>query len=94
MKRIYLDSNVLVAHWSVDKAEDSKKVMVQNALQVFAQLKDTQLCTSVWAITEMVNVLVSSKRMDVGEVARIENQLVNERRLGKCKTAFARSQSG
>jgi predicted nucleic acid-binding protein len=85
MKRIYLDSNILIAHWSADKAEDSKKLMVQNALQVFAQLKDTQLCTSVWAITEMVNVLVSSKRMDAGEVARVENQLVNERRLGNIK---------
>ena len=28
MKRIYLDSNVLIAHFSVDKAEEAKKKLV------------------------------------------------------------------
>jgi hypothetical protein len=63
MKRIYLDSNVLIAHFSVDKAEEAKKKLVENALEVFAQLKDVQLCTSIWAITEMVNILVWDKKM-------------------------------
>ena len=81
MKRIYLDSNVLIAYHSLDKAEEAKKKMVDEALAVFAQLKDTQLCTSMWAVTEMVNILVSGKRMDRGVVADIETQLVNEKRL-------------
>lgn len=72
MKRIYLDSNVLIAHFSVDKAEEAKKKLVENALVVFAQLKDVQLCTSMWAITEMVNILVSNKKMDRGQVAEVE----------------------
>jgi hypothetical protein len=33
----------------VDKAEEAKKKLVENALVVFAQLKDVQLCTSMWA---------------------------------------------
>ena len=66
---------------SVDKAEESKKKLVEDALTVFAELKDTQLCTSMWAITEMVNILVSSKRMNSGAVAEIEVQMVSERRL-------------
>ena len=78
MKRIYLDSNILIAHYSVDRAEESKKKLVENALTVFAQLKDIQLCTSMWAITEMVNILVSRKKMDRGNVAEIESQLINE----------------
>lgn len=81
MKRIYLDSNVLIAHYSVDRTEETKRKMVENALAVFAELKDTQLCTSMWAVTEMVNILVSNKKMDRGEVSAIEVQLVNERRL-------------
>jgi len=85
MRRVYLDSNILIAYYSLDKAEEIKKALVESTLRVFAELKDTQLCTSVWAITEMVNVLVSSKRMDRGTVAQIENQLVGERRLGKLK---------
>ncbi len=85
MKRIYLDSNILIAHYSADRAEETKKGLVENALTVFAQLKDVQLCTSVWAITEMVNILVSSKKMDRGEVAEIESQLVSERRLKNLK---------
>jgi predicted nucleic acid-binding protein len=81
MKRIYLDSNVLIAYHSLDKAEETKKKIVEEALAVFAELKDIQLCTSMWAVTEMVNILVSSKKMDRGTVAEIESQMVSERRL-------------
>jgi predicted nucleic acid-binding protein len=88
MRRIYLDSNVLIAHYSTDKAEQAKKEIVENALEVFAQLKDVQLCTSMWAVTEMVNVLVSSKKMAPGVVAEIETQLVSEKRLKNVKVYF------
>jgi len=81
MKRIYLDSNVLIAYYCSDKAEESKRKMVIDALAVFPQFRDTHLCTSMWAVTEMVNILVSSKKMDRGTVAEIESQLVSEKRL-------------
>lgn len=81
MRRIYLDSNILIVHFSIDKAEESKRKMVETALTVFRQLKDVQLCTSLWAITEMVNILVSAKKMDRADVGDIESQLANERRL-------------
>ena len=63
--------------------------MVENALAVFAELKDIQLCTSMWAVTEMVNVLVSHKKIERGDVAEIESQLVSERRLRNLKIYFA-----
>jgi len=85
MNRIYLDSNVLIAYHSQDKAEETKKKMVDDAFAVFAQLKDVQLCTSMWAITEMVNILVSGKSMDRSVVATMEEQLVNEKRLRNLK---------
>jgi len=88
MSRVYLDSNILIAHYSTDKAEEVKNQQVDNALRVFSQLKDVQLCTSMWAITEMVNVLVSSKKMDRGVVAEIESQFVSERRLGALKISI------
>jgi predicted nucleic acid-binding protein len=88
MRRIYLDSNILIAHHATDKAEETKKKMVENALAVFAQLKDTELCTSMWAVTEMVNILVSRKNVDRAAVAEIESQLVSERRLQKLKIHF------
>ena len=62
MKRIYLDSNILISYFSTDKAEETKNKLVTEALAVFAQLKDLQLCTSIWAITEMVNILVSQNK--------------------------------
>lgn len=88
MKWIYLDSNILIAHYSTDKAEESKKKTVENALAVFADLKDIQLCTSMWAVTEMVNILVSHKKIDRGVVAEIEGQLVSERRLKQLRVRF------
>src|SRR5277367_656026 len=85
MRRIYLDSNILIAYFSADKSEDTKKKMVESALAVFAQLRDLELCTSMWAVTEMVNILVSRKKMDRADVADIESQLVSERRLQQIK---------
>jgi predicted nucleic acid-binding protein len=85
MKRIYLDSNILISYFSTDKAEETKNKLVGEALVVFAQLKDLQLCTSIWAITEMVNILVSQKKMPLGTVAEIESQLMSERRLKNLK---------
>jgi predicted nucleic acid-binding protein len=75
----------LIAFHSLDKAEEAKRKMVDAALSVFAQLKDIQLCTSMWAITEMVNILVSRKNMDRGVVAEIESQMVSEKRLKNLK---------
>lgn len=88
MNRIYLDSNILIAHYSKDKAEESKRRLVTAALGVFSQLKDVQLCTSMWAVTETVNILVSNKKMDRGEVAELENQLVHVRRLNDLKISI------
>ena len=81
MNRIYLDSNVLIAYYSTDRAEETKKKVVEQAFAVFADLKDVQLCTSMWAVTEMVNILVSGKNLDRGVVAEIESQLVSEKRI-------------
>jgi predicted nucleic acid-binding protein len=90
MKQIYLDSNILIAYFAVDKAEEEKKQWVETALGEFAQLRDAQLCTSMWAVTEMVNVLVASKKMNPGEVAEKENQLANERRLRGLRISFVK----
>ena len=88
MTRLYLDSNILIAFYSTDKTEESKKSMVLRALEVFAIGKDIRLNTSMWAVTEMVNILISSKKMDRGEVAKIESQLISERRLANLKLAL------
>ena len=94
MKRIYLDSNILIAHYAVDKAEEAKRSLLDNALAAFDQFKEVQLCTSVWAITEMVNILVSNKKMNHGDVAEIESQLVSERRLKNLRIYFVEVSPG
>jgi predicted nucleic acid-binding protein len=90
MKRIYVDSNILIAHYAVDKAEEPNKKLVEDALAGFAKIKEeeVQLWTSMWAVTEMVNILVSRKKMNRGDVAEIETQLVNEKRLNTLKIYF------
>lgn len=72
MRSIYLDSNILIAYYSTDPRETQKKKMVQRALDVFARARDVYLCTSVWAVTETVNALISKKRMTAADVAEIE----------------------
>lgn len=78
MRSIYLDSNILIAHYSPHKSERTKRELVQNALQVFASATDVWLCTSARAITEMVNILISSKKMDPAKVAEVEHRLFTE----------------
>src|SRR5260370_452103 len=84
----YDHSAILIAYYADDKTEETKRRLVDSALTVFAELKDVQLCTSMWAVTEMVNILVSSKKMDRGVVAEIESQLTNEKRLQNLKIEF------
>jgi predicted nucleic acid-binding protein len=85
MKRVYADSNILIAYYSPDKSEEAKKKAVEAALAIFLHLTDIQLCTSMWAVTEMVNILVSRQKMERGAVAEIESQLVSEKRLNGLK---------
>ncbi len=42
----------------------------------------------MWSVTEMVNILISNKKMEPGEVAKIENRLTRERRLKNLKIRF------
>lgn len=88
MKRLYLDSNILIAHYATDKAEEEKKQYVKNSFAAFADLRDIQLCTSMWAVAEMANILLSAKKMRRAKVTELENRLVNEQRLGKLKITF------
>jgi len=76
MNAIYLDSNILIAYFSSDRSEAPRKRMIQRALDVFAGAEDVSLCTSAWAVTEMVNILISSKKIEPGEVSRIERRLL------------------
>ena len=78
MRSIYLDSNILIAYYSPHKSERTKRELVQNALQVFASATDVWLCRSAWAVTEMVNILISSKKMDPAKVAEVEHRLFTE----------------
>ena len=36
MKRIYLDSNILISYFSTGRAEETKNILVSQALAVFA----------------------------------------------------------
>ncbi len=55
--------------------------MVANALRVSPSSRMSSCVPRCWSITEMVNILVSAKKMLRGEVAEIESRLINERRL-------------
>lgn len=88
MTRIYLDTNVLIAYYTDDQAEREKKELVEKALAVFDQLADIELCTSQWAVSEMVKVLVKTKQMDRGTVAEIANTLLRGKRLRNLKVTL------
>jgi hypothetical protein len=92
MKRIYLDSNILIAHHATDKAEEAKKSLLDNALAAFDQFKDVQLCTSVWAITKMVNILVSNKKMAPRGCCRNRKPACERETSKKSENTYCRGQ--
>jgi predicted nucleic acid-binding protein len=83
--RLYLDSCILVSYFSSLEKESEKKELVKNRLNIFANLIDFQLCTSHWTLTETVNVLISNHKMNEGDVAKIESDFINKKRLGPLK---------
>ena len=87
MRSIYLDSNILISYYSTDPREAPKKKMVQRALDVFARARDVYLCTSIWALTETVNILISEKKMPAADVEDIEQRLFIES-FGNLKLHF------
>src|SRR5258708_4105264 len=80
MRRIYLDSNILIAHYSIDHAEEAKKGLVENALDAFDQLKDVQLCQSARTARDFAQslmALISSARVTLsGCVPRISSSKI------------------
>jgi predicted nucleic acid-binding protein len=89
MKRIYLDTNILVVYYSNAESNKEQKKFVLDALSVFSQLNDVELWTSMWAVTEMVKVLVLNIKMDSNVVSEFEKDLLNESRLANIKIHFA-----
>ncbi len=81
MKKIYLDSNVLVCFYSEQESDRNQKQATIDAFEVLSQLKDTQLCTSFWTITEVVKSLTLKAKIDPLKVSKIENELINEARF-------------
>jgi predicted nucleic acid-binding protein len=85
MDQVYLDSNILIACYAGDSVEASRKILVEQAFKAFAELKDVQLCTSMWALAEAYKVLLSRKKMKREDVSVIETQLLHEKRLLNAK---------
>jgi predicted nucleic acid-binding protein len=88
MDHIYLDSNILIAYYSSDPSEKQKKELVLKALCTFSQLQDVQICTSMWAVAETINILLSRHQMNRADIGDIESQFTNERRLENLKVHF------
>ncbi len=83
MKKIYLDSCILIAYFSKD--EKSRKKEVEKILDSFSKLEDYQICVSSWTISEMMNILLSNKKLKNSYVLKCESTLLNKRRIGETK---------
>ena len=89
MKKNYLDTNILVAAFSDADSDKENKKLVEQVFDTFSQLKDVELWSSMWAITEMVKALIANQKMKAGDAALVERDFVNEARLYGLKIRFA-----
>ena len=87
MKTIYLDACILVAYYSKNKEKD-KNELIKNCITILSTLDDIELCSSSWAVAEMMNVLISRMQLDRQYVYECEQELINTKRLGDIKIKF------
>jgi predicted nucleic acid-binding protein len=87
MKQIYLDACVLVAHFAKNREKERHKIVL-DALKVFSQISEVRLCTSHWAVAEMVKVLILRLKFKNKYVLQCEAELLNKMRLGEVKIEF------
>ena len=70
-----------MASFSTAESNQTQKKAVLSAFQTLGELKDVELWTSMWTITEMVKVMILKLKMDAQKVSEIETDLINESRL-------------
>lgn len=88
MTKIYLDTCIFVADYSGLETDRTHKTNIASAFNVFSNLKNIELLTSMWSMTELVRVLTNTIHMDAAKVAEIEQGLLNERRFHGLKFKF------
>ena len=89
MKKIYLDTNILVSSFSSAASDQQQQKAVVEIFKIFSELKDVEIWTSMWAVTEMVKALTINVKMEPQKVSEIETNLLNESRLHGVKIFFA-----
>jgi predicted nucleic acid-binding protein len=85
MKQIYLDSCILIAHYSKHKEEKEKKKEVKRILNIFKEIEDIELVISNWTIAEMMNVMLSRHKQTNDYVLNCESELLNTKRIDGLK---------
>ena len=83
--KIYLDACILVSYFSNAKEEQKKKKIINTCLKYVETLENVDLVTSYWAVSEMINILISRHKMKTPMVNRIEESFSHTERLGKIK---------
>lgn len=85
-KKIYLDSCILIAYFSITKEELEKKEIIKAAFSVIKKLNlDVRIYTSRWAIAEMINILLSRMKLKNDYVLSCESALLNSQRIENIK---------
>lgn len=83
--KIYLDSCILVAYFSNIDREKEKREQVMNVFQLFQNSNDVEIFISHWTISEMMNVMLSSMKLDNSHVLKCESELLNKKRIENVK---------
>src|SRR3989344_9670738 len=71
-KKIYLDTSIFIAEF--DKKDGRHKILT-DFLKEIEKIKDTQLCYSKWALTEMYNRLTKNQIAELKIVRYIKDIL-------------------
>jgi predicted nucleic acid-binding protein len=80
MRKIYLDTNILVSLVAEKKGDNDltkRRAVTVNALNILSDSGAFTLCVSSWALTVMVKVMINEYGMVPKKVATIHNAITN-----------------
>ena len=85
MKKLYLDSCILIAFFSKHIEEKEKKKEVKRIFKIFNELENVELVISRWTLSEMMNIMLSRHEQKNDFVLECESELLNTERLDGMK---------
>jgi len=94
MKKVYLDTNILVPLVVKDDTVEERMKMVLSALNILSLSTGIELCVSYWSLTELIKVCINDYSLKPREVSKIKSDIIKNKKVYGFDIEIINSDSG